>query len=394
MRKKSWEKGAIVLACFLLTVGFCGWQIKKQERIRQQSEPYLVRMEEEKRWILENQWQDGAIFLYEVKEAGKERVVNPYFACIAARGLLAGEASAKELDAVERYLSWHVAHLQEADENSPSGKGTIEDYHLVMRGQEAVWEADGGYDSVDSYAALFLILTEEYMEEGGSRECLAAWKEDILTVMDVLAGCSQDGLSKVSVANETRYLMDNAEVNQALRDSVKLLKRLARQEKDKGEKRRLRERGERMASQAEQNSARIEALLWKEEEGRYETGLDKKMKPLRYADENGFYPNGVAQIFPMVYGLLEPDGDRAKLLYENFCRKHQWQGLEHRKKGEAFFWSMSVYEAACMGDFSRVDAYLAASGAALGEEGRDYPFHTAESGWIALACGEIVEHIR
>ena len=62
----------------------------------------------EKKWILENQGPEGEFYM----NGSKAGDVNPYFACMAALGLLAETKNCliteTEKKAVNRYLDWHT----------------------------------------------------------------------------------------------------------------------------------------------------------------------------------------------------------------------------------------------------------------------------------------------
>ena len=68
-------------------------------------------MAREKQWILENQGDDGEIYM----NGRNPGDINPYFACHAALGLLESTGdravSDAELRSVRRYLNWHAAQL-------------------------------------------------------------------------------------------------------------------------------------------------------------------------------------------------------------------------------------------------------------------------------------------
>ena len=73
------------------------------------------RPDQRKKWILENQGSEGEIYM----NGSKAGDVNPYFACMAALGLLAETKNCPitetEQKAVGRYLDWHTGVLLETD---------------------------------------------------------------------------------------------------------------------------------------------------------------------------------------------------------------------------------------------------------------------------------------
>lgn len=111
-RKVKNRKNVVGLIIFCITVGivflYAYYQnLRKEIDVRQKwLETVLIG---EKRWIIENQGSEGEIYM-NGSEAGD---VNPYFACMAALGLLAETKNCPitetEKKAVGRYLDWHTA---------------------------------------------------------------------------------------------------------------------------------------------------------------------------------------------------------------------------------------------------------------------------------------------
>lgn len=108
-RKVKNRKNVVGIIIFCITVGivflYAYYQnLRKEIDARQKwLETVLIG---EKRWILENQGSEGEIYM-NGSEAGD---VNPYFACMAALGLLAETKNCPitetEKKAVGRYLDW------------------------------------------------------------------------------------------------------------------------------------------------------------------------------------------------------------------------------------------------------------------------------------------------
>ena len=117
-RKVKHRKNLMGLIIFCITVCivfmFAYYQnLRKEISVRQEwLETVLTR---EKKWILENQGPEGEIYM----NGSKAGDVNPYFACMAALGLLAETKNCPmtetEQKAVGRYLDWHTGVLLETD---------------------------------------------------------------------------------------------------------------------------------------------------------------------------------------------------------------------------------------------------------------------------------------
>ena len=105
----------------------------KIERVR-------TRAEIEKEWIRTRQGADGRLFM------NGGGTTNPYFACLAAQGLLSGHVSDADLDAVGRYIDWHCRKFMEWN-------GDVPDFSVVDNVESAEKP-----DSVDAYVAVFLSL--------------------------------------------------------------------------------------------------------------------------------------------------------------------------------------------------------------------------------------------
>ena len=67
-----------------------------------------------------------------------ELTVNPYFADFAALSLL--DKGEEYADVVKKYMDWHFAHLNTAEEDFNGLDGTIYDYKVTMKGGEIAEE--------------------------------------------------------------------------------------------------------------------------------------------------------------------------------------------------------------------------------------------------------------
>jgi hypothetical protein len=49
--------------------------------------------------------------------------------------------------------------------------------------------------------------------------------------------------------------------------------------------------------------------------------------------------DATAQMFPIAFGIIDPDTKRAELLYESFCSEYAWEDLEPLKDGRtSHYW--------------------------------------------------------
>lgn len=151
------------------------------------------------------QHSNGAIATYTVSEGGKYKV-TPYFASLACQGMLEDIGS---YDSAKRYIMWHLNHINET-EDVKGTKGTIYDYEYS--GDTEINKED--YDSVDSYAAVFLSLLREYEEKTGDKQLLIDNKEKIMLIAQAVNSMFSEtlGLSEATSTYPIYFLMDNSEV--------------------------------------------------------------------------------------------------------------------------------------------------------------------------------------
>jgi hypothetical protein len=155
--------------------------------------------------ILSKQLDDGAIVH---QHSGDEITISPYFGNYAALGLFEAYQVTKDEKYLEGGIKWTDWYFKHMDL-----RGVIHDY----KGTRDNYESTGEYDATDSYAATFLIcvnmrrmLTKDHrfvMRETG--KIFGAHKA-MLSTLDV------DGLTYAKPDSPYKYIMDNAEVFEAL----------------------------------------------------------------------------------------------------------------------------------------------------------------------------------
>lgn len=230
----------------------------------------------------------------------------PYFADLAAIGLLRAYQQTKTapyLQAVLRYVDWHVAH-QNAD-------GTIYDF----RGTREKPEPTGDYDSSDSYPALFVCLCWETYQVTRDRAWLRAhWLAVERSVAGIRLTWQADGLTFAKPSYRVKYLMDNVEVRAGLRAAVRIAGAL-------GNARRRTE----WEGLLEENRHGLQAL-WLAREGRFAVALFEDGN--RHEAFAKWYPDGMANAFALAY-LLSPVDPLARALTD---------GLERAFPDDADYW--------------------------------------------------------
>ena len=356
-RKVKHRKSVMVLIIFCITVCiafmFAYYQnLKKEIAVRQEwLETVLPR---EKKWILENQGPEGEIYM----NGSKAGDVNPYFACMAALGLLAETKSCPvtetEQKAVGRYLDWHTGILLETD------------------GKMGVYRKEGGKltykekaDSEDGYLGMYLFLMGKYLEKTESTDLPESWKKGIGLALKKIQSLMQDGMTQVSEENTTVYLMDNLEVWKGLYELE--LAGLEDTQTIREMRKKIQER--------------IEKIFWDDANQRWRIIGNSD----RY-HQTEFYPDGVAQIYPLIYEFPVKEKKKQKVLYEQFTERFQWQKL----KRTGFVWAITGMAAAQMRDINNLVELVGNYETEYGKgKERKYPLYTGEAGWICMECEKL-----
>lgn len=318
----------------------------------------------QKDYLKSLQLTSGAI----LKDTGSD-TVNPYFSNLAAIAM-SGSDSGLALE----YVKWYLDHL--------NADGSIDDFQADGE------TSRGSYDSKDSYAATFLIVIEKLVSEGhkdeltamlassgnsdGPARVAAAMLSCIDTGTATVAGTfspeNDDCLSVAKPDYDVKYLMDNCEVNRALKAAATL--------QDEG----LLPGGTDYRGLLASNTAGIEDHLWSESNGMYdwfEGGV------AGISSWDNFYPDAVAQMWPIIFGVLDPKSSRARSLYDSFTEHYpSWTG---RHGYDTYHWAAVCCAASLMGDAESADTFLEYVWGA-NRNGKQKPWwYCAEAAWTILA---------
>ena len=288
--------------------------------------------------------------------------VNPYFACMAALGLLAETKNCPmtetEKQAVGRYLDWHTGILLKTD------------------GKMGIYRKEGGKliykekaDSEDGYLGMYLFLMGKYLEKTGSADLPESWKKGIDLALKKIQSLMQDGITQVSEENTTVYLMDNLEVWRGLYEL---------------EPAGL-ENTQAISEMRKKIQEQIEKIFWDDANQRWRIIENSD----RY-HQTEFYPDGVAQIYPLIYEFPVKEKKKQKVLYEQFTEMFQWQELNKKRTG--FLWAITGMAAAQRGDINNLVELIEnyETEYCKGKE-RKYPLYTGEVGWICMECEKLYE---
>lgn len=254
-------------------------------------------------YILSSQAADGAIQMTPTLKH-----VNPYFANTAAEGLIAarlldgrpGKALQIE-NAVARWVTWYMQHL------NPAGVGvtllpfSISDY--TWNGSSWQQDTNSGHktkygDSVDSYASTALNLANAAWFSGSAR--LRTLVKQNLTTYEHIAntivypapnGVRQaNGLTAALPIPSGQYTMDNAEVYSGLADFSAIMSDRTINQPSKASY---------YSGFANWTTAAINDQLWDKTSGLYRVASGE------LSHLWGFYPDGMAQLFPAMFDVPE-----------------------------------------------------------------------------------------
>jgi hypothetical protein len=302
-------------------------------------------------YILSNQLPSGA---FKDNEAVNSRI-NPYFANIACRALLT-QPTPQIIDAVRRYIKWYLSKLNGTSNSvtgAPEVAGSIYDYSAPGE------TTDGTYDSVDSYAATFLILLKSLASLSDTdKQWVAALANEKNLVASALESCvdnennnvpasfgpdDNDGLSVDSYVHGAKYAMDNSEVNEGLKAMVWLQTNVF---------------GGAQATHyqnlLEENTNAIETQLWR---GKMYNWNDNGSTGATLSKWSTFYPDATCQLYPGMFGVLDPSSDRANMLYSVFNVHYPAWSSGTVYSGN-YPWAIICYAASILNDKIRVDEYI------------------------------------
>lgn len=297
---------------------------------------------------------DGAITRYP-----DQGWVTPYFSNSAAHAMLYDSSSHSR---VEKYLNWY---LRNSEKN-----GTIFDYQYPPDGDTLTARPD----SEDAYAGTYLSLVAAYHKHTGN----LAWIRENLPGLKKVAGAminlmDRDGLTYAMDSYRVKYLMDNCEVYKGFKDFAELLGLIKDPEAGY------------YCGMAERVAFGIERALWHRCLKRYcssKTGFFSSGSSWQK-----FYPDAACQVFPAVYGLIEPDSARAKDLYEKLNR-YQPGWLKFGPPD--YPWMILGYCACLHGDYGRARQKVRFADEAYLVQGSGEWF-CAESAFYVITCAALLE---
>ena len=239
--------------------------------------------------------------------------IDPYFATKAL--LLARDG---DLDARKQTLSWikWAMHAQRGDGLFNRYKRDITDNNWK------VWDIA---DADDAMLALWMQLLYRMTLPPGMN---AQWKDSFDRAQARLEDIYDErkGIYHISKALPVGLLMDNMEIYSAFADIAKQCRRLGQTEK---------------AKEYEEKALNLRDAIhsvFGHESGVYTITTQER-------DKQEFYPDRVAQVFPILYGL---ENGTAKEVYKNWLNANGKEWLEQRNHD--YPWGLVAITALDMGD--------------------------------------------
>ena len=281
--------------------------------------------------------------------------ITPYFSSIACRALLKKPTS-ENVAAVKKYLIWYMSKLNGITNPKTGGSevaGSVYDYFAPGE------TTNGTYDSVDSYAALFLLLMKEFAELSPANN---DWAKGYATQLNLIGSALEkcvdnannsvptvfspddnDGLSIDSYVHGAKYTMDNSEVNVGFKAMIWLQTNVLGGSQSAH-----------FASLLAGNKNAIESQLWR---GTMYNWHDNGSVGAPISKWTTFYPDATCQLYPGLFGVIDPLSPRANLLYSTFNYYYPaWSGGIIYSGG--YPWTVLCYAAAMINDKVRTDQYI------------------------------------
>lgn len=340
--------------------------------------------ESETKWLSTLQLENGAIPM--TYSANGNLTMNPYFADFAALALL--DDAEKYADNVKAYMDWHFNHLNTAKEDFNGLDGTIYDYIITMKDGKiesevvSTPENADSYDTTDSYAATFLTVLDKYLSKTGDSAYIIDNAEDIKRITNVMFATLQNGLTYAKHNHRVKYLMDNCEVYEGASAATNLFEEIVKG--GKTEYIDMRDDCEKLISTVKES---INRKLWNFVGGYYSPGITAYVRiPTKIFSWNIYYPQATSQLFPIICGVIEPDTERARSLYEKFSEAYHWEAFEYP---DAFYWGANVQAAAIMNDVESVAEYMG-NYLPLTEK-HSWPLYNMDSARVAMAAYKMLQ---
>lgn len=228
-------------------------------------------------------------------------IVNPYIVNLMALDLL-NDTSFRNL--VRAYIGWYLDHLNYPDKYGATG--SIYDYRVFADGRE---ESLDSMDSVDSYAATFIMLVYRYYKMSGDRDLILDFRQQLEDIIYLVPYLQQsDGLTVALPGTTGKYLMDNCEAYGGVSDFADLATEFGWDI--------------RTFYLERKNILRLAIAnhLYNSGTGYYSWLKDGDI--VHPSDWTRFYPDAFAQLFPILYDITNSNSRKIQL-WQRFHQNHE-----------------------------------------------------------------------
>jgi hypothetical protein len=253
-------------------------------------------------------------------------IIDPYFSTKAV--LLAAQQGMDVEPVAQRWIRWLLPR------QLPDGRFM----RFCRPAPEQAWAACHDADADDAMMAMWLALLAETAQGALSPELLQS-AERALTQLEQLRA-PDSGVYYISATSKVALLMDNVEIYEAYRT-------LARYFKQRGD----RLKTKMYTARATAVAAAIERVFWLPAQQRYRVTTQA-----RQADN--FYPDRVAQIYPMLGRLPDTRHDYA-VTYKAWMRANRDDWLAFR--ADHFPWGLVAIVAQRIGDTGPAHCWASAA---------------------------------
>ena len=269
------------------------------------------------------QLDDGAITIKR-----NTPLVDPYFSTKAL--LIASQQGMDVGEVTQKWINWLLVR------QLPDGRFM----RYCKPSPESAWIACQDADADDAMMAMWVALLAETTRGEMSKELLDSIDRS-LTQLEMLR-VPATGVYCISATNQVALLMDNVEIYEGY-------VALSRYFKSHG----VPWREKAYAVRAMSVAAAIEKVFWMPSLKRYRVTTQARQ-------EDDFYPDRVAQLYPLLGGLPDIRGDR-RSAYKAWLRanKKEWEMFE----ADYFPWGLVAIAAKSVGDRHTAACWAATAGA-------------------------------
>ncbi|MBO1737320.1 hypothetical protein [Leifsonia sp. TF02-11] len=293
---------------------------------------------EQVNFITSKQLPSGAI-------VGANSLVMPYFANVAAIGLIDANTATSRAAAL-KWMKWYLAHLNAASTNVPAYSVFDYDYNATT----GALTPTGDFDSVDSYASTTLNLALKAYQSGDASlrsyvssniltyEAIANLLTYSGTIGVRIASGPDAGLTLAKPSYPVAYTMDNAEVYSGLVDFAALEHTLGRTSQSTY-----------YQSWATTTKNAIVSKLWNSTNNSWDWAYGTP------SNTTTFYADGVAQLWPTLYGVVTPTSAKATAGWTQFTTSFPtW----YNSVPDNYSWTSVARVAQLMGDSAHATTYV------------------------------------